>query len=195
MSEDLARSIEALWENRDDMASVMSPEDARRVIHAAVELLDSGQGRCAEVIDGKVVVHQWLKQAVLLLFRVQAMETIELGPFEFADKIPLKKNYMESRVRVVPGASARWGSYLAPGVTSLRAFRSHRRPQRRPPAHGRALWRPAQRHLRGRRSARQRRSSGPSQARGHLLPACTERSDGDGTDRSLSTTSFGVRPL
>jgi 2,3,4,5-tetrahydropyridine-2-carboxylate N-succinyltransferase len=122
VSEDLARSIEALWENRDDMASVMSAEEARQVIHAAVELLDSGQGRCAEVIDGKVVVHQWLKQAVLLLFRVQAMETIELGPFEFADKIPLKKNYMESRVRVVPGASARWGSYLAPGVTMMPSY-------------------------------------------------------------------------
>ena len=122
MSEDLARSIEALWENRDDMASVMSAEEARQVIHAAVELLDSGQGRCAEVIDGKVVVHQWLTQAVLLLFRVQAMETIELGPFEFADKIPLKSGYEAAGVRVVPGASARWGSFLDSGVILMPSY-------------------------------------------------------------------------
>ncbi|MCB0974083.1 MAG: 2,3,4,5-tetrahydropyridine-2,6-dicarboxylate N-succinyltransferase [Actinobacteria bacterium] len=111
-----------LWEHRDDMSAVMSPEQAKDAIYQAIELLDSGQGRCAEVVDGDVVVHQWLKQAVLLLFRVQAMETIELGPFEFADKIPLKTNYMASRVRVVPGASARWGSYLAPGVTMMPSY-------------------------------------------------------------------------
>lgn len=122
MSAELARMIGDLWEHRDDMSAVMSPEQAKDAIYQAIELLDSGQGRCAEVVDGDVVVHQWLKQAVLLLFRVQAMETIELGPFEFADKIPLKTNYMASRVRVVPGASARWGSYLAPGVTMMPSY-------------------------------------------------------------------------
>ena len=72
--------------------------------------------------DGEVVVNEWLKYAVLLLFRLAQMETIELGPFEYADKIPLKRNYEQSHVRVVPGASARWGSYLAPGVILMPSY-------------------------------------------------------------------------
>jgi 2,3,4,5-tetrahydropyridine-2-carboxylate N-succinyltransferase len=68
------------------------------------------------------VVHQWLKYAVLLLFRFSQMETIELGPFEYADKIPLKHDFQRSGVRVVPGASARWGSYLAPGAVMMPSY-------------------------------------------------------------------------
>src|SRR5205085_8819776 len=71
---------------------------------------------------GEVVVHQWLKQAILLLFRLAAMETIELGPFEYADKIPLKHDYASSGVRVVPGASARWGSFLDRGVVMMPSY-------------------------------------------------------------------------
>ena len=59
----------------------------------AVELLDTGEARVAELVGDDVVVHQWLKHAVLLLFRLSHMETIELGPFEYADKIPLKRHY------------------------------------------------------------------------------------------------------
>ena len=79
--------------------------------------MDTGTARVAEIdpATDQVVVHQWLKQAILLLFRLRAMETMEVGPFEFADKLPLKKDYAASGVRVVPGASARWGSYLATG--------------------------------------------------------------------------------
>jgi 2,3,4,5-tetrahydropyridine-2-carboxylate N-succinyltransferase len=91
-------------------------------LHAAITLLDSGEGRVAEVVDGEVVVHEWLKYAVLLLFRLSAMETTELGPFEYVDKIPLKHDYAGARVRVVPGASARWGSYLAPGVVMMPSY-------------------------------------------------------------------------
>ncbi len=72
--------------------------------------------------DGSVVVHAWLKQAILLLFKLSQMETVELGPYEFADKIPLKRGYQASGVRVVPGASARVGSYLAPGVVMMPSY-------------------------------------------------------------------------
>ena len=119
---DLARQITALWEARDDLASVMPEAEARAAVHAAIALLDSGEGRVAEVVDGEVVVHEWLKYAVLLLFRLSAMETTELGPFEYVDKIPLKHDYAGARVRVVPGASARWGSYLAPGVVMMPSY-------------------------------------------------------------------------
>jgi 2,3,4,5-tetrahydropyridine-2-carboxylate N-succinyltransferase len=72
--------------------------------------------------DGRTVVHEWLKKAILLLFRLRSVETIEMGPFEFADKLPLKRGYAGSGVRVVPGGSARWGSYLAPGVVLMPGY-------------------------------------------------------------------------
>jgi 2,3,4,5-tetrahydropyridine-2-carboxylate N-succinyltransferase len=119
---DLADQITALWESRDDLTAVMPEAQARAVVHAAIDLLDSGAGRVAEMVDGEVVVHEWLKYAVLLLFRLSQMETTELGPFEYVDKIPLKHDYAGARVRVVPGASARWGSYLAPGVVMMPSY-------------------------------------------------------------------------
>jgi 2,3,4,5-tetrahydropyridine-2-carboxylate N-succinyltransferase len=120
--DDLAKTITALWEGRDDLQSVMALDEASAAVHEAIDLLDTGGARVAEVIDDEVAVHEWLKYAVLLLFRLAQMETIELGPFEFADKIPLKRHYEEARVRVVPGASARWGSYLAPGVILMPSY-------------------------------------------------------------------------
>jgi 2,3,4,5-tetrahydropyridine-2-carboxylate N-succinyltransferase len=119
---DLAAQITALWESRDDLTAVMPEAEARAAVHAAIELLDSGEARVAEVVDGEVVVHEWLKYAVLLLFRISRMETTELGPFEYVDKIPLKHDYARAKVRVVPGASARWGSYLAPGVVMMPSY-------------------------------------------------------------------------
>jgi 2,3,4,5-tetrahydropyridine-2-carboxylate N-succinyltransferase len=67
-------------------------------------------------------VHEWLKEAILCYFRLSSMETIEVGPFEFADKIPLKHDYASLGVRVVPGASARYGSYLEPGVILMPSY-------------------------------------------------------------------------
>jgi 2,3,4,5-tetrahydropyridine-2-carboxylate N-succinyltransferase len=119
---DLAQTITALWECRDDLSAVMPGDDARRAVHKAVTLLDTGEARVAELVDGEVVVHQWLKQAILLLFRLSKMETIELGPFEYADKIPLKHGYEKAKVRAVPGSSARWGSYLGPGVVMMPSY-------------------------------------------------------------------------
>jgi 2,3,4,5-tetrahydropyridine-2-carboxylate N-succinyltransferase len=91
-------------------------------VREAIERLDRGEARVAEIVDGDVVVHQWLKQAILLLFRLSKMETLEAGPFEFHDKVPLKRDYASLDVRVVPGGSARWGSYLEPGVILMPSY-------------------------------------------------------------------------
>lgn len=119
---DLSLEIGRLWESRDDIASAMGETEAFELVREAVDRLDRGEARVAEVVDGSVVVHEWAKQAILLLFRLATMDTIELGPFEYADKIPLKKGYREAGVRVVPGGSARWGSYLAPGVILMPSY-------------------------------------------------------------------------
>jgi 2,3,4,5-tetrahydropyridine-2,6-dicarboxylate N-succinyltransferase len=119
---DLVEQIDALWKSRDDIAAVMPVTEARAAVHQAIDLLDRGEARVAEVIDGEVVVHQWLKQAILLLFPLQELEVMEVGPFEYHDKIPLKHDYKRARVRVVPGGSARWGSYLAPGVVLMPGY-------------------------------------------------------------------------
>lgn len=117
---DLENSILDLWERRDQLSPTDS--DAFATVTQAVNLLDSGDARVAELIDGEVVVHQWLKRAILLLFRLSEMKTMELGPFEFADKIPLKSNFEATGVRVLPGASARWGSYLESGVVLMPSY-------------------------------------------------------------------------
>src|SRR5215212_6617917 len=121
-AETLEKTITALWEGRDDLTAVLPELEAREAVLEAVELLDTGEARVAELVDGEVVVHEWLKYAVLLLFRISRMETTELGPFEYADKIPLKRHFQRSGVRVVPGASARWGSYLAPGAVLMPSY-------------------------------------------------------------------------
>ena len=119
---DLQSRIEELWTR----VSELTPDDrdALWVVTEAIELLDRGEARIAEVdpTTDEVVVHQWLKQAVLMLFRLKAMETIEVGPFEYADKLPLKQHYAASGVRVVPGASARWGSFLDRGVICMPSY-------------------------------------------------------------------------
>src|SRR5215217_4316274 len=117
---DLQAQIDELWERRAEL----EPDDkhARRLVREAVDLLDNGQARVAEVIAGRVVVHEWLKRAILLLFRASKMKTIELGPFEYADKVPLKTGFKAAGVRVVPGASARYGSFLERGVVLMPSY-------------------------------------------------------------------------
>ncbi len=118
---DLRRAIDELWER----ASSLSPADtdALAVVTEAVDLLDRGEARVAEPgPDGATVVHEWLKKAILLLFRLRSVEPESVGPFEFADKLPLKHDLAKQGVRVVPGASARWGAYLAPGVVLMPSY-------------------------------------------------------------------------
>ena len=121
--DDLARRVTELWEQREELTTSPTREaDARAVVHAAIDLLDTGKARVAEVVDGEVVVHEWLKEAILLLFRLSRMETTELGPFEYADKIPLKHHYEDAGVRVVPGGSARWGSFVGRGSILMPSY-------------------------------------------------------------------------
>ena len=118
---DLESQIRDLWDRRDGIG----PDDAEAagIVRSAVDLLDRGEARVAEFgPDGEPVVHEWLKQAILLLFRVSSLETVEAGPFEFVDRLPLKRDYAAAGVRVVPGASARWGSHLEPGVIMMPSY-------------------------------------------------------------------------
>jgi len=118
---ELKKVIEDIWENRATLA--VDDTAANQSIYDAVALLDAGEVRVAERdADGTVMVHQWLKQAILLYFKQSQMATIELAPFEYADKIPLKANYAEAGVRVVPGASARFGSFLDRGVVMMPSY-------------------------------------------------------------------------
>jgi len=122
---DLQAQITELWARRDELSP--ADTDAFATVKEAIDLLDSGELRVAEVTgdgvgDDEVVVNEWAKLAILLLFRLSAMETTELGPFEYADKIPLKRDYQAAGVRVVPGASARWGSHLGRGVVMMPSY-------------------------------------------------------------------------
>ena len=118
---DLRATIEELWRERDHLA--VDDGDARRAVLDAVTLLDTGEARVAEIDStGEVVVHEWLKLAILLYFRQSEIATIELGPFEYADKIPLKHDYQAAGVRVVPGASARFGSFLERGAVMMPSY-------------------------------------------------------------------------
>lgn len=117
----LEAQIEELWANRD----TLDPHDADAVaiIDAAITLLDTGAARIAEVADDdSVTVHLWLKHAILLLFQTAQMSTIALEPFEYRDKIPLKTDFARFGVRATPGAIARRGSFLAPGVVLMPSY-------------------------------------------------------------------------
>lgn len=110
--------IESAWDDRRLLESVKVRESVNEVI----ALLDKGQLRVAEEVAGTWVVNEWVKKAVILYFPIRQMETIELHPFEFHDKIPLKRNYKELGVRVVPHAIARYGAYLARDVIMMPAY-------------------------------------------------------------------------
>ena len=116
---DLQEQIEELWGRRDELAG--NP-DAREFVFSVIARLDRGELRVAELIDGEVVVNEWVKRAILLLFSLSAMQTTHLGPFEYVDKIPLKQDYSARGVRVVPGASARFGAFIEPGVIMMPSY-------------------------------------------------------------------------
>jgi 2,3,4,5-tetrahydropyridine-2-carboxylate N-succinyltransferase len=119
--DELRKRIDELWERVGELSP--ADADAAESVHEAVDLLDRGVVRVAEAgPDGDTVVHEWLKKAILLLFRLRDVETTEVGPFEFVDKLPLKRDFARAQVRVVPGASARWGAYLAPGVVLMPSY-------------------------------------------------------------------------
>ncbi|MCK5077495.1 MAG: 2,3,4,5-tetrahydropyridine-2,6-dicarboxylate N-succinyltransferase, partial [Calditrichia bacterium] len=116
--EQIEKLINEVYENRD----LVNVDTYRQAIVDAVELLDKGKIRICEKIENEWQVNLWAKKAVLLYFVVAKMEIFEVGPFEFFDKIPLKKNFKKLGVRVVPPGTARYGSYLAPNVVLMPGY-------------------------------------------------------------------------
>ncbi len=111
--------IEAAWNNRE----LLKDATTQQAIEHVIEDLDKGNLRVAEPkMDGTWQVNEWVKKAVVMYFPIRKMETVEAGPFEFHDKMALKQAYSALGVRVVPGASARYGSYLASGVIMMPSY-------------------------------------------------------------------------
>ncbi len=110
--------IEQAWENR----ALLQEKKATDAIRAVIELLDSGKLRVAEPKGDSWQVNEWVKKAVVLYFPIQKMETVEAGIFEYHDKMLLKRDYAEKGVRVVPGASARYGAYISSGVIMMPSY-------------------------------------------------------------------------
>jgi 2,3,4,5-tetrahydropyridine-2-carboxylate N-succinyltransferase len=114
--------LKELIENACANRELLRQPETQSAIREVVEQLDKGKLRVAEP-DGDIwKVNEWVKKAVILYFPIQQMETIEVGPFEFHDKIALKKNYKELGVRVVPHAIARHGAYLSKGVIMMPSY-------------------------------------------------------------------------
>jgi len=116
---ELQNIIEKTWENRE----LLKEKDVIIAIKTVISELDRGALRVAEPLeDGSWKVNDWIKKAVILYFPIQKMATIEVGPFEFHDKMALKTNYAKQGVRVVPHAVARYGAYLANGVVMMPSY-------------------------------------------------------------------------
>lgn len=111
-------TIEQAWNDR----SLLQDAAVQSTIRSVIAQLDAGTLRVAEKIDGKWVVNEWVKKAVILYFPIQSMETISVGPFEFHDKIPLKKNLKEAGIRVVPHGLIRYGSFVAKNVIVMPGY-------------------------------------------------------------------------
>lgn len=116
---ELKTIIEKAWEDR----GLLKDKVTQDAVRAVIDMLDKGQLRVAEPLpSGGWQVNEWVKKAVILYFPIQQMETIEVGLFEFHDKIALKRNYSDLGVRVVPHAIARYGSFVARGVIMMPSY-------------------------------------------------------------------------
>lgn len=116
--EALIQTIDQAYDNRE----MLKDGNVQNAVREVIELLDKGKIRVAEPVGDDWKVNLWVKKAVSLYFPIQKMETIEVGPFEFHDKIPLKRNYAEAGVRVVPHAIARYGSFQERGVIMMPSY-------------------------------------------------------------------------
>ena len=110
--------IENAWDNRE----LLQKEETTNAIKKIIDLLDSGELRVAEPVEGGWQVNEWVKKAVVLNFPIQKMETLEAGIFEYHDKMPLKRDYAAKGVRVVPGASVRQGAYVSAGTILMPSY-------------------------------------------------------------------------
>ena len=118
MSQELFSIIDAAWKNRD----LLKEKATKEAISEMIELIDKGKIRVAEQINGYWEVNDSVKKAVILYFPIQNMNTSKAGVLEFYDKIPLKTNYEELGIRVVPPAVARYGSYISKGVILMPSY-------------------------------------------------------------------------
>lgn len=116
--ENLKEKIELVWENR----KLLKEKEIQFAIESVIENLDKGTIRVAQPTIDNWQVNDWIKKAVILYFPIRKMETIELGIFEFHDKMKLKTGYEKLGVRVVPHAVSRYGSYLAKGVILMPSY-------------------------------------------------------------------------
>ena len=112
--------VEEAFGNR----SLLSESEYRDAVLQAVEMLDQGEARVAEPGDGDAgwVIHGWLQQACILYFAVAEMKVTDVAPYQFYDKVPLKRDLEAARVRVVPTGTVRYGSYIEPGVVVMPSF-------------------------------------------------------------------------
>lgn len=110
--------IEAAWEDR----SLLEQKETQECIREIIDLIDRGELRVASPTESGWQVNEWVKKAVVLYFPIQKMETLEAGPLEFHDKIPLKKEYAQRNIRVVPHAVARHGAYISAGVILMPSY-------------------------------------------------------------------------
>jgi 2,3,4,5-tetrahydropyridine-2-carboxylate N-succinyltransferase len=129
MTNELQAVVERAWNERDSIGPGTKGE-ARQAVDAAIAALDAGEARIAEKRDGEWTVHQWLKKAVLLSFRLNPMEAIAGGPggAHWWDKVPSKfagwgeKDFSSAGFRAVPGAIVRRGAFVAPGAVLMPSF-------------------------------------------------------------------------
>ena len=117
----MKKIVELAWDNR----SLLKEKETISAIRTTIDMLDNGKIRVAQPSNNGWIVNEWIKKAVILYFPIQKMQTTELGPLEFHDKIPLKKGYAKKRVRVVPHAIARHGAYISSGAVSYTHLRAH----------------------------------------------------------------------
>ena len=118
MVHDLKQIIEKAWENRE----VLKDKDTVIAVKSIIEELDMGSLRVAEPDSGNWIVNEWIKKAVILYFPIQKMQLIEVGPFQFHDKMKLKSGYDLLGVRVVPHAVARYGSFINKDVVMMPSY-------------------------------------------------------------------------
>jgi 2,3,4,5-tetrahydropyridine-2,6-dicarboxylate N-succinyltransferase len=118
-STDLSTTIDAAYA---EPAASLERSEVREAIEQVIAQLDRGELRLAEPGEGEWQVNAWVQRAILLYFRMRQMETMNVGPFEYHDKIPLKHDYASLGVRVVPPAVARYGAFLEPGVILMPSY-------------------------------------------------------------------------
>ena len=115
---ELKQKIEAAWADR----SLLHHADYSSAVEAVIEEIDKGRLRVAEPTDNGWQVNEWAKQAILMYFGIRKMETFDLHPFEFHDKMRLKSGFAKLGVRVVPHAVARYGAFLARNVVMMPSY-------------------------------------------------------------------------